>query len=206
MRGLPTVFGFLSFISFLTQPLFSAPPPNGTTTTHWRESIPSPLDSSRRLEHSTHKKFVFRVSGCRDTRRVRIFAEFSHASRPHPTMSNNKNYYSIFEQDGKAASPAPRKKPPQKRVRQETPSPPASVASAHAPLAIEAPPSEPVPTTAMFDKAINALRDQLRNHDSKLNSLSTSINTAHRRLDDIAWDEDVDRSTSSSHAMSSRRR
>jgi hypothetical protein len=54
--------------------LFFRPPPHGATTTHWRESIPSPLDSSRRLEHSTYKKFVFRVSGCRVTRRVRIFA------------------------------------------------------------------------------------------------------------------------------------
>jgi hypothetical protein len=41
-------------------------------------------------------------------------------------MANNNRFFPIFEQDGEASTPsAPRKiKPPPKRVRQETPSPP----------------------------------------------------------------------------------
>jgi hypothetical protein len=60
------------------------PPPRRATTTHLRVSIRAPLDSSRRLEHPTHKKFVFRCSGCRDTRRCRIFTEILHVSWSHP--------------------------------------------------------------------------------------------------------------------------
>jgi hypothetical protein len=73
------------------------PPPRRPTTTHQRVPNRAPLDSSRRLEHSTHKKFVFRISGCRDTQRCRIFTRILHASRSHPpTHDGQRQHQSLF--------------------------------------------------------------------------------------------------------------
>jgi hypothetical protein len=80
-------------------------------------------------------------------------------------MANNKRFFPIFEQDGEPSTPpAPRKmKPPPKRVRQETASPP------QAPLAIEAPPTpapRPSPTNVRLDEIELTLRKYLIRMDA----------------------------------------
>jgi hypothetical protein len=96
-------------------------------------------------------------------------------------MSNNKNYYSIFEQDGKATQ----KKPPQKRIRQETPSPPASVASAHspAPLAIEAPP--PRDDTAITSR-LDEIELTMRKYLIRIVAMERYLEDTHEASDTVA--------------------